>query len=211
MKTAIGFFRKTLIGGVLFLLPLGIVIFVFGELFDISENFADKVQETVLPSADSPLVPLLIAVGTLVAVAFIAGLFATTNLGRRTFQRAERIGGSVVPGYSVIRQMVADVSGGADLLAGNQEVIVVKLEVGGVSRFGFLVDRTKSGDLVVFLPGAPTVLSGTVVVAPAQQVTETSIRSSDLMETMQRLGNGLGDLGSSGAEETGRGMPDATS
>lgn len=211
MKTAMGFFRKTLIGGVLFLLPLGIIIFVFGELFEISEKFADEVQDIVLPSADSPLVPLLIAVGTLVAVAFTAGLFATTSLGRSIFQKAERIGGSTIPGYSVIRQMVADVSGGAALLAGNQEVLVVKLEAGGVARFGFLVDRTMSGDLVVFLPGAPTALSGTVVVASAQQVTETSIRSSDLMATLQKLGNGLGALGSPQVGETGRGLNDATS
>lgn len=97
MKATTGFSRNTIVDGVLFLLLLGIMVFAFGELFEIAETFADKIQEIVLPSAGLPLVPVLIVTGLLVSGAFAAGWFASTRLGQGMLSRAERIGGSWVP------------------------------------------------------------------------------------------------------------------
>ena len=81
------------------------MIFAFGEIFGIAETLAHEIQEFVLPSADSPLVPILIATGIPVAVAFAAGMFASTRLGQGILLKAERIGGSWVQGHSVIRHL----------------------------------------------------------------------------------------------------------
>ncbi len=56
------FVKAMILGGLLFLLPIGIVIVVLGKFLAISRNLGKIAHERLLPNTDSYLTPLLFAI-----------------------------------------------------------------------------------------------------------------------------------------------------
>lgn len=194
MRAAIAFLRATLIGGVMFLLPVGVVIVVAGKLFAISRSASEALHDSLFPQAASRIVPFLLAVLVLVAIAFVAGLFARTAAGRRVFVTLEDSILSRLPVYTLLRQTFADMAGGAAQLAGDRAVTVVLVRFDDHRAPGFLVDRTPSGECVVFLPGAPSAFTGQVVLVAPDRVEETTLSPQAVLGAMRRLGAGVAAL-----------------
>lgn len=191
MSFLLEFVRKTLIGGVVFLLPLGIVIIVLGELMDAVNGLGDEIGETFFPNSEGDFFPIVITAGVIIAMAFIAGLVATTAMGEKANSKFELFAQSAIPGYAVVRQAVTEVSGGSPQVDSEIAVRIVKVDLGTMSCFGYLVDQLSNGEQVVFLPGAPSVFKGRVIVVKPDQIEETSLESTTLMNAMQQLGHGL--------------------
>ena len=191
MSFLLEFVRKTLIGGVVFLLPLGIVIIVLGELMDAVNGLGDEIGETFFPNSEGDFFPIVITAGVIIAMAFIAGLMATTAMGEKANSKFELFAQSAIPGYAVVRQAVTEVSGGSPQVDSEIAVRIVKVDLGTMSCFGYLVDQLSNGEQVVFLPGAPSVFKGRVIVVKPDQIEETSLESTTLMNAMQQLGHGL--------------------
>lgn len=191
MRTAIVFVRATLIGGVMFLLPVGVVIVVAGKLFAISRSASQTLHDTLFPEASSRLVPFLGAIMVLVAIAFVAGVFARTAAGQRVFSSLEDVILSRLPVYTLLKQTLADMAGGAARLSGEREVKVVLVRFDDHRAPGFLVDRTPNGECVVFLPGAPSAFTGQVVLISPDRVEETTLTPQDVLGAMRRLGAGV--------------------
>jgi len=184
--------KTTLIGGILFLLPLGIIVLVVSELVDLGMPFANKVNEVIIPGSDLPIVSTIIAVGLLVLVALAAGIISMTKFGNQIFEKTEDFGRSLIPGYGVAKQIISDMSGGASALGDPSNVRIVCVRQSGSSRFGFVVDSMEDGALVVYLPGSPSPLNGIVVVVESEEIEETSLSAAQVMKSMQLLGRGLG-------------------
>lgn len=191
MRTAIAFLRATLIGGVMFLLPVGVVIVVAGKLFAISRSTSQALHDSLYPEASSKLIPFLGAIMVLVAIAFIAGLFARTVAGRRVFSALEDLILSRLPVYTLLKQTLADMAGGAARLSGEREVQVVLVRFDDHRAPGFLVDRTPGGECVVFLPGAPSAFTGQVVLMDPGRIEATTLKPKDVLGAMRRLGAGV--------------------
>jgi uncharacterized membrane protein len=191
MSFLLEFVRKTLIGGVVFLLPLGIFVVVLGELMDALSGLGDEIGNSFFPNSEGRLLPILITIGVIITMAFIAGLVATTAMGEKANSKFELFAQSAIPGYAVVRQAVTEVSGGAPRVDSEMAVRIVKVDLGTMSCFGYLIDQLSNGEQVVFLPGAPSVFKGHVIVVKPDQIAETSLDSTTLMKAMQQLGHGL--------------------
>ena len=70
--------KSTLIGGFLFLLPVGIIVIVLAKLVAYARRAGDALHERLFPGAAGDLLP------TLLALAFAAGTLARTRLGLRS-------------------------------------------------------------------------------------------------------------------------------
>lgn len=191
MRAAVAFLRATLIGGVMFLLPVGVVLVVAGKLFAISRSASQALHDSLFPEAPSRLVPFLGAIMVLVAIAFVAGLFARTQAGRRVFSTLEETILSRLPVYTLLKQTLADMAGGAASLAGEREITVVLVRFDDHRAPGFLVDRTPAGECVVFLPGAPSAFTGQVVLMTPDRIEETTLTPQAVLGAMRRLGAGV--------------------
>jgi len=191
MSFFLEFVRKTLIGGVVFLLPLGITVMVLGELMDALNGLGDEIGNSFFPNSEGNFLPILITAGVIIAMAFIAGLAATSAIGEKANSKFELFAKSAIPGYAVMRQAVTEVSGRAPQVDSEMEVRIVRVDLGTMSCFGYLVDELLNGEQVVFLPGAPSVFKGHVVVVKPDQIAETTLESTTLMKAMQQLGHGL--------------------
>jgi len=191
MSIFLDFAKKTVIGGLIFLLPLGLAVFAIGELMDLVSGLSDRLGDLLFPNSDAPIISLLISASLLLTVAFLAGLLATTALGDSLYERFEKVAKSAIPGYSVIRQTVSDMSGSSRHITASGNERIVKVRLGQVERFGYLSDQLANGDMVVYLPSAPSVFTGIVVLVKPELVSETTVDSSQLMRAMGMLGHGL--------------------
>lgn len=194
MRAAVGFLRATLVGGVMFLLPVGVVLVVAGKLYAIARGGAQAVHDALFPQMASQVIPFLLALIVLLGIALAAGLFARTRTGLRVFSTLEELILSRLPVYTLLKQTLADMAGGASRLAGDREVKVVAVRLDDQRVLGFLVDRAPDGDMVVFLPGAPSAFTGSVSIVTPDRVTETALTPQDVLGAMRRLGAGLQTL-----------------
>lgn len=157
MRAFFSLLRATLAGGILFLLPVGIVLVVFGKLLAIAQRAGQVVHDRLFPGYESNALALALAIGVLVLIALLAGLFARTRLGRRLFVWLEEAVLARLPIYTILRQMLADMAGSAERLAGRAEVRVVMVRLDDMTQLGFVVDDLPGEGVIVHLPGAPAV------------------------------------------------------
>lgn len=189
MHAVLAFVKSTLLGGLLFLLPLGIVVVVATRLFALARHVGDALHVALFPGAPSDLVPLVFAAGVLVALAFLAGMLARSAVGARLFAWLDgRVLGHV-PAYALVRRTVSDLAGGLEGLSDDVRVVLVRLD--DASQVGFLMERRADGTCVVFLPDAPSALAGTVMVVAGERLTDTDLAPIAVVQGMRRLGAGL--------------------
>ena len=194
MRSLYGFLRSTLIGGFLFLLPVGILVIVLAKLVVYARRAGDAIHARLFPAAAGDFLPTLIAILLLLLLAFAAGAFARTRLGLRLFGSLEGTILARIPAYVLVRQTVADLSGGSVRLTAEAETEVVTVRLDDMTVLGFLVERRADGSAVVFLPGAPTALSGSVALIEADRIAPTGLKPTDVVQGMRRLGAGLAAL-----------------
>ena len=120
MRNLILFVRATVIGGIVFLLPFGLILIVGAKLFAIARSGGDKAHKLLFPGTSSDAGALAFAIVALVAIAFFSGILARSRPGRRLFDWFEEKLLSQVPPYTVVRQMLADMSGSSKSLVGQE-------------------------------------------------------------------------------------------
>lgn len=194
MRALIEGLRATLAGGILFLLPVGIVIVVMGKLVSLAASAGRKVHARLLPGLDADATALAVAIVFLLLVALLAGMFARTRAGQDTFALLERLLLTRMPFYSVFRHALGDFATGAQSLTGTDDTKVVLVRLDDMQVIGFVVDTRDDGSCVVYLPGAPSALSGSVALVERDRITETKIRPTEVIAGMRRLGQGLIEL-----------------
>src|SRR5262245_58211879 len=85
-----GMFRATLVGGLLFLLPIILVVWLLGKALGFAKRLADPmVQAAGVSSVAGVATGTLVAILGLVLVCFAAGLLARTRLGQASFSMME--------------------------------------------------------------------------------------------------------------------------
>jgi uncharacterized membrane protein len=194
MRAILSAVKSTLVGGIVFLLPIGIVLVVLGKLYGWARNAGDILHKAVFPASEGRLVPFLIAVAVLFLIAFVAGAFARTRLGTSIFMRLEGAVLARLPVYTLFRTMIGDMAGGSAMLSGGAQADVVTVRFDDHTALGFLIERRADGTAVVYLPGAPSVLSGSVVMVEQDRLAATALSPADVMTGFRRLGAGLGRL-----------------
>jgi uncharacterized membrane protein len=184
-------FTTTLIGGVVFLLPLIVVLYVLGQGLALAAR------------AVQPLVPLLpfqnvggIALASMAALALVlllcfgAGLLARAAVGRAFSERFENRLQTLYPRYSVIKAMSQGLHGAV----GQQVLKPVLASFDDHQLIAFDMERLDDGRAVLYLPGAPDAWSGSVVLVAADRLLPLDIEAAELAKALQGLGLGTAAL-----------------
>src|SRR5262249_36573821 len=157
---------STIIGGLVVLVPM----VVLGAIMVWVVETALKVVSPVfqwLPdkSVGGMSLTLLSAVLGLVAGCFLAGLLAETAIIRRLTDWAERLAVSV-RGYALKKNVGASLVG----IEGKHPAKTVLVRFEGWWQLGFLMETLSDGRHVVFIPGVPRALVGTLHILAADRV-----------------------------------------
>jgi uncharacterized membrane protein len=185
------FVKATLIGGIVFLLPIVVAIIVLAHALSLAEKAA-KPAMALLPDALAGAVTVTAAaVAVLVLVSLLAGLFARTRAGSRVMAWFESslVGG--LPQYQLVKSMAE----GMAQVENAKGVTPALIYVGDAWQLGYVLEGLGRGkDWVgAFLPQAPTPMSGNILYVPVERVRPLEMTMVQAMSIVKRLGVGSAD------------------
>ncbi len=181
-----GFLKTTAIGGLIFLLPLGVLGFLLGYVFNVVLLIYEPLEEH-LPVSTAAGTALLfaIAVGILVMLCFLCGLAARRAIARRFSRTVEKHLVMVYPKYAIYKDIVAGNVGG-DALA--PSLVPVTIQFDDAIRIGYEAGRTERGLVIVYLPGSPDPWIGSVVLVESDRIQPLDVDFNETAAICERLG-----------------------
>lgn len=191
--------KATLLGGAVVLLPLIVVAALAAWAIDTA-------LQTIMPvfrwlpdqSVVGVSLTLACAVLALLVLCFLAGLLAETAIVRGVGSRAERLALSL-PGYALMKNVGTSMVG----MEGVSPVRTVEVRSETCSQLGFLMETLPDGRHVVFIPGVPRALVGSLLIVDADRVQILEMPVSKALDVLGRLGIGLRESYGASASATG--------
>lgn len=185
------FIRTTLIGGIVFLVPFIVVVFVLGKAFQLVSHVAVPLSKFVpLETVGDIAVVNLIAVGLILLLCFLAGLVARTAVADTLVHALETRVLSRVPIYEFVKGMTSSVVEAEK----GEAMTTVLVRLDDYAQLAFEIERTGGGDVVVYLPGAPNPWSGTVCIVSPDRVTPLGASMLAAVQNIKHLGKGTDAL-----------------
>ena len=180
-------FKATIIGGLLFLLPLILVVILFTHAMQLAGKVAHPVSEVLtLDKVVGSTGEQALAVLMLLFISIAAGLVARTGIGRTVMRWSENsfLGG--LPRY----RLVKSVAEGLAQIENAEDVKPALVSIGEGWQIGYLLEPLENGWVAVFLPQAPTPMSGNVMYLPVERVRLLAITMVEAMSIIKHMGIG---------------------
>jgi len=186
MTEKLALIKTTIIGGILFLLPIALVTLLLGKALSIARNLSEPVvQAAGVDSVGGVAAGTLVAIAFLVLLSFVAGLLARTRIGQRTFTRMENSVLSVLPQWRMAEGLIQSFESESQ---SDMEVVMVPTDAGWC--LAFVLEKPEGDWWTVFVPGAPQWTSGAVAFARAEQVKPAGLSVAEAILLMRRCGAG---------------------
>jgi len=195
MRHHFSIWKTTILGGVIFLLPFAVIVFLLGQIVQVIYSVAARLN-TVVPQWSFGGVSLAVVLATLAlaGLCYAAGLAARRSLARRFSEKIERNVLLFFPRYAIWKSQLTSNVGGEHSATAPQPVLVTFDEL---SRIGFEIERSAasaSGDpnatVTVYLPGSPDPWNGQVVHVESRRVTPLAMRFSEAAGMCEAMGRG---------------------
>jgi len=184
------FVKTTVIGGVLFLLPVAVLLIVLGHAMRLASKVAVPISKNLhldnFGSVAGVSAATVIAVLVLLVLSFVVGLVARTEFGARASRRFENSIFGGLPQYQMVKSMAEGLAQVES--AKGATPTLVSIEDGW--QIGYLLETLENGWVTVFLPQAPTPMSGNVMYVPAERVRPINLTLMQAMSLVKRIGVG---------------------
>ncbi len=201
------FFKKSLIGGLVIVLPIAIVAMGVRWLFRTVTDAIQPLTNWVVKVAGFPeIMGDLIVIAGMVLVCFIVGWLVSTAGGAWFHRHFDARLTRWAPGYRLVKDIVNQFLGDASQSPfANGEVAMVKLF--GIEHptevTAIITSRHDDGRITVFMPTGPNPTSGNIYhVLPKQVRVCPDISIEQAMRTIIACGAGTGALFSHKSTET---------
>jgi len=181
------FLKTTVLGGILFLVPIVIFIAVIGKALQITSKFAIPIAG--LLGADKIVgvaVAELLAIALLVLICFIAGLAAKTQWAKKFVQSLEINVLEKIPVYELLKTKAQSTLSFEE----TEGMSPVAARFDDSWQVAFEIERIEDGKVVLFLPGAPDPWAGSVCVVTKDRVSPLDLTVTSAVNLMKRLGKG---------------------
>lgn len=179
--------RTTLIGGVLFIIPLVFVVAIVGKAFKIMKVVATPIGKLItIESVVGFAVVEILTVVILILACLLAGLLARSSWGRRVHEKLDTVLLQVIPGYAWMK----GVTGGIRDEDAEKMLKPVLVRFDDQSQVAFEVDRATDGMVAVYLPGSPDPRSGAVSYVTHDRVQPIDADFKAITKLCKNLGRG---------------------
>ena len=191
MRQLLGFVRTTLIGGLLYLVPIIVLLVILGKAAQIVRQVSPPVIRMVESAhLGHILTPQVVAILILVLFCFAAGLFARTAVAKRIGRSLDSKVMANLPGYALIKSVGENLAG-VDT-SNVREPVMARIE--DAWQIAFIVDRLDDGHLAVYVPGVPVARFGSLYFMTPEKVKPLSIPLKSALQTLQSMGVGSREL-----------------
>jgi uncharacterized membrane protein len=147
------FFRTTILGGAFFLMPVVVLAYLLNKAFDFARRGLKPVA-TIIPDqlVSGATTEAIMAIGLIVLLCLIAGLFARTLVAQKITSELESAVLSKVPAYDYLKQAGSSMMGLGEMA----EHPVVLAQLGDTWRLGVQTDIAEGSSLAaIFVPNSP--------------------------------------------------------
>ena len=184
------FFKATVVGGVLFLIPTALVVFLVSYAVRLVSKIAQPISKELgleqLGEVGGIGAATTLAILVLAILCIVAGMVARTGGGRRISRWFEGSLLGSLPQYQMIKSMVESV---AQFEASTDiKPALISIEEGW--QVGYLLEPLHDDWVAVFLPQAPTPMSGNVMYFPTARVRPLDMTIVQAMTLVKRMGIG---------------------
>jgi len=191
MKPMLKLIQTTLVGGILFLLPIIVLVIILGKALAIARKIVGPLAHHLpMESIIGLDAPVILAVALLVFFCFLAGFLARTALARKGISWLETTVLSNLPGYEFIKRLGGSLLGDEN----RQTYPVVLARIEDAWQLAFLIERMEGGHVAVFVPGVPSPQSGSVYFMAGDRIKLLDIPAAGAMKCLKRYGLGANAL-----------------
>ena len=187
MDKFVDFLKTTIVGGLVFLVPLVLVSMVLKRGLEIASKVAKPVVEH-FPAHQVAGIALgtIAAALLLTVVAFAAGLAARTERGRAVTRWVGESFLGAMPQYRVVTSMAE----GLTKIEQGDGLRPALVAIEDAWQICYVLEELAQGWVAVFIPQAPTPMSGNVMYVPADRVRRLDIKIGEAMQLVKRMGAG---------------------
>lgn len=191
------FFRTTIIGGIIVILPTIILIFAFNWLFGFVRNAINPLTNLVenkltLPDQYEALIATILVLSVIILICFFLGLFVRTRLGQIIYHGFENSLLQKAPGYKMIKETVNQFLG--KKASPFSSVALVQIFENETKVTAFITDKHEDGTITVFVPTGPNPTSGFIYHLDQKYVHPVAVSVEDAMRSVISCGAGSGKL-----------------
>jgi uncharacterized membrane protein len=191
MKGKLNFVKTSVIGGIIFLIPIIILIIIMEKAFGIMAALSRPLSGLIeIETFAGIAVVDLITIAIIIIICFAAGFISKTAFASKLIQRMELKILKKIPFYSFVKSITESISG----ISSKESLKPVLLEFDDNSQLGLEVERIEGGNIVVFVPGSPNPWSGSVLVMKSNRVKSLGITFAQAIKLMHDFGQGANKL-----------------
>lgn len=187
MKSLNQFVRMTLAGGILFLVPIAVLVIIIEKALSIAHKLIDPL---ILRLPDKTIfdlhLPVIASSVVLILFCFFTGLLARTALAKKAIGWLESTLLSNLPGYEFFKDLGEQILG-LEKQSANQ-VVLVRIE--DAWQFAFLLERLDHGHVSIFVPGSPNPQSGSVYFLTEDRIRPVDVPPTAALKSLRRMGAG---------------------
>jgi uncharacterized membrane protein len=189
VKTGKNYIRETFVNGVIFLVPVTVIIVLFSGVISGAFSFFISMQKnnTVQKFGGLPVL-LLAALMAVVGVVFLVGVLIRFTFFRGLNAWLENQVLGMVPGYDLYKTMMEEKLHIKH--PGGKAVLVQWRES---QQLGVQIERNGNGTCTVYFSNASLTGGGTIHIVPQNQIIELDMPLSKLFEITNKFGDGLGE------------------
>lgn len=191
MKKKFEFFKSMLLGGILFFIPLIILIVIVQKAFQIAAVLVNPIVKLLdMLHIFGIGAEIIISVALILFLICLCGLISRYSRVQKNVKRMEDALLSKIPGYEMIKKIGESFIGFEE----NSTIPTVLARIEDAWQYGFLVEEIEGDQYVVYIPGAPNPTSGSVYILEKSRIKVTNIPLKDTMKTLRGLGAGSNNL-----------------
>ncbi|MCG8672752.1 MAG: DUF502 domain-containing protein [Pseudomonadales bacterium] len=193
------FFKKTIVGGIIIVLPLALLAMGLRWLFHLVTDAIQPLTNLVVKVIGFPeIIGDLIVLTGMVGTCFVVGWVVTTAGGAWFHSHFDDRLSRYAPGYRLIKDIVNQFFGDASQSPfANGEVALVKLfgADNPTEVTAIITSRHPNGKVSIFMPTGPNPTSGNIYhVEPSQVTLRPDISIEDAFRSIIACGAGSGEL-----------------
>jgi uncharacterized membrane protein len=181
------FLKTTLIGGILFLIPISICVLILGKAHKVMVRLAAPLADWLpMDTVGGIAKANVLAVIAIVVVCFVAGLLSKSHLASRLVEWLESCFLQSIPGYTFIKGLTGGLTGDDE----ETHLAPVLARFDDAWQVAFQVERLSDGRVALFIPGAPDPWSGSLMIMSEERVQPLDRTMAAAVRNLRALGRG---------------------
>jgi uncharacterized membrane protein len=192
MNKSIEAIKTTIVGGIIFLVPLVVVTAVMGKALQYMVLVAKPLERWIpIKSLAGVAIINILAFVIVLMICFLAGWLARSAYAKRLGESVNSLLMNVIPGYAFFKGITDTVSSKTE---DAKKLSPVLVRFDDNAQLGFEVERIPEKLVVVYLPSAPNPWSGTIVYVSEDRVDSIGLSVAQAIKNIHQLGRGSGNM-----------------